>query len=152
MSLTLTGYHDILFAMDTTAQYYEISYLLKPTIGEEALPETESVLKQAIESIEGLIESADMPVKRRIAYLIGGFHDVFFGAIRFTANPEKVHALEEKFNSVDAVIRHLTVKWQRPQLRTVHRTPNLTYTPKKEEQTETDIAALDKQLEEILKE
>jgi ribosomal protein S6 len=137
--------------MDKDSVYYELSYLLGPARTPEDAATAGDELRDVLANNGGAIDSTDAPMKRRLGYEIGGGIEAYFGAIRFTTSPANVATIEEKIDARKEVIRYMIVKWQRPQLQTMHRTPSATYTPRKEEGVATDVAALDKQLEEILK-
>lgn len=137
--------------MDKTATYYELSYLVSPARTPEEAAAMSDALAGVVAKGGGTIDSTDAPMKRRLAYEIGGALEAYFGAIRFTLAAADLAALEEMMKGEKEVLRFMIVKWQRPQLTTMHRTPSATYTPRKEEGVATDVAALDKQLEEILK-
>ncbi len=137
--------------MDKDVVYYELSYLLGPARTPEDAAIAGDELRDVLTNNGGTIDSTDAPMKRRLGYEIGGGIEAYFGAIRFTTAPSNVAIIEEAMDTRKEVLRYMIVKWQRPQLQTMHRTPTATYTPRKEEAMSTDVAALDKQLEEILK-
>lgn len=137
--------------MDKDVTYYELSYLLGPARTPEDAATAGDELQGILATHGCAIDSTDAPMKRRLGYEIGGGIEAYFGAIRFTTTPETLAAIKETMDGRKEVLRYLIVKWQRPQLTTMHRTPSATYTPRKEEGVATDVAALDKQLEEILK-
>lgn len=136
--------------MEKEEVYYEFSYLVKPDLPEEEITTLESSLKALIQDKSGVIESWDLPKRRRIFYHIQGVLEVYFGALRFTIAPEKIAEIEEQVKKIKEIIRHLIVKWQKiVPPRTLLR-PLITYTPKREEQKRTEEATIDKKLEEIL--
>ena len=135
--------------MAQETQYYELSYLLKPTLGEEEIKEFKNELKIAIEERNGIVESSDNAQKRKLAYEMNNFHEAHFGVMRFTIFPHTVEGLQELLLSKEHLIRHMVVKWQRHELKKPP-APKPTYTPKKEEKEKTTIETIDKKLDEIL--
>ncbi|MEK7660024.1 MAG: 30S ribosomal protein S6, partial [Patescibacteria group bacterium] len=149
--LTVRLCNGTLSSMDKDITYYELSYLLGPARTSEDAATAGDELRNLLVTHGGTIDSTDAPMKRRLGYEIGGGIEAYFGAIRFTTAPANLAPIKEVMDAQKDVLRHMIVKWQRPQLQTMHRTPSATYTPRKEEGVATDVAALDKQLEEILK-
>ena len=124
--------------------------MVKPDLSEEDATAIEFSLKTLIQDKGGIIESWDLPKRRRIFYPIQEVREAYLGALRFTLAPEKIGEITEKVKGLKEIMRHFLAKWQKvPPPRTIRR-PLITYTPKPEEQKRTEETTIDKKLEEIL--
>ncbi|MFD1706059.1 30S ribosomal protein S6 [Siminovitchia sediminis] len=89
---------------------YEIMYIIRPNIEEEAkqalIERFDNVLtSQGAE----IIESKDWG-KRRLAYEIEDFREGFYHLIQTNANPEAVQEFDRLVKINDDIIRHIVVK------------------------------------------
>lgn len=89
---------------------YEIMYIIRPTIEEEAkaavVERFDNILKN--EGAE-IIESKDWG-KRRLAYEIEDFRDGYYRLIHANAKPEAVQEFDRLAKINDDIIRHIVVK------------------------------------------
>jgi ribosomal protein S6 len=130
------------------AKYYEISYLLAPTLREEDAVVHEEEIRSLLSMHEANLESWDSPRRRNLAFPIGDQREAYMGAIRFTAHTSKAPEIRESLAKKKNVLRSILVEWQKTPIR---RKPPI---ERKHEPTAaempTDIKALDEKLEEIL--
>ena len=128
-------------------KYYEISYLINPTISQdEAL-----VLGDDIKSLLGrhgaVLESWDSPNRRRLAYPIQNHNEAYLGALRFTAPRVASQEISESLDENKNIIRFMHLGWKRTPPRKKHFIAKPVRT---EEETQIDQKTLDEKLDEIL--
>jgi small subunit ribosomal protein S6 len=142
--------------MDKESKKYELSYLLRIALPEEALPDEIQKLAGAIESEKGIISHSEMPRKRRLAYLVNKDIQAYFGWIKFTAHPEAVQNIGKKIKLNSSVLRFLLVEDTIPAMaplrmpRIIPQQPAAEAKREEEPQERLDLEELDKKLEEIL--
>ncbi len=89
---------------------YEIMFIVKTTIEEEAVKKTIADLKSIITDLKGeIIEEKDMGQKK-LAYPINKEVNGFYYVIVVNANGEIVSEFDRKAKINDNVIRHLIIK------------------------------------------
>ncbi|MDO8523381.1 MAG: 30S ribosomal protein S6 [bacterium] len=149
--------------MDKEHNLYEVAYLVSPAYSEAEAQNFQQTLKNLVQSLGGLIDQEGEVFKRRLAYPIKKMREAYLGNFRFLLAGEKIAELENKLKTSKEVLRHLLVHTKRQPPRTIRSQvlkPSLipqTDKPKKTQKTETehlepasDIAEIDKKLEEIL--
>ena len=100
---------------------YEISYILVPTITEDAAAEKINSLKQSIASQGASFISEEAPYMRDLAYEMlrviknvnNRFDTGFFGWIKFELDPASLAKVEKMFKLDEDVIRYIAVKADR---------------------------------------
>ncbi len=100
---------------------YEISYILVPTITEDAAAEKISSLKQSIAALGASFISEEEPYMRDLAYEMlrviknvnNRFDTGFFGWIKFELDPSKLTKVEKMWKLDEDVIRYIAVKADR---------------------------------------
>lgn len=100
---------------------YEISYILVPTITEDAAAEKINSLKQSIASQGASFISEEAPYMRDLAYEMlrviknvnNRFDTGFFGWIKFELDPANLIKIEKMFKLDEDVIRYIAVKADR---------------------------------------
>lgn len=100
---------------------YEISYILVPTITEDAAAEKINSLKQSIASQGASFISEEAPYMRDLAYEMlrviknvnNRFDTGFFGWIKFELDPANLAKVEKMFKLDEDVIRYMAVKADR---------------------------------------
>ena len=89
---------------------YEIMFIVKTTIEEEAVKKTIADLKAIITDLKGeIVEEKDMGQKK-LAYPINKEVNGFYYVIVVNANGEIVSEFDRKAKINDNVIRHLIIK------------------------------------------
>lgn len=144
--------------MERNPKKYEIAYILRSSIAEEAVAEHSQKIAGLIEAEGGIISHSETPQKRRLAYPIEKENNGYFGWIKFTALPNAIAGLEKKLKTATSLLRHLIVEDTIPvqQFGRMPRPsappPAAAVPPKREEEADErlDLEALDKKLEEIL--
>lgn len=100
---------------------YEVSYVLVPTLSEDAALEKINALKESIATMNGSFISEETPYMRELAYEMirviknanQRFNEGYFGWVKFELAPSEVAKLEEKLKLDEDVIRFLLVKAER---------------------------------------
>ena len=100
---------------------YEISYILVPTISEDAAAEKLNSLKQSIAALGGSFISEEVPYMRDLAYEMlrviknvnNRFNTGYFGWVKFELNPADLAKVEKTLKLDEEVIRFLAVKADR---------------------------------------
>jgi small subunit ribosomal protein S6 len=100
---------------------YEISYILVPTITEDAAAEKISSLKQSIADLGASFISEEEPYMRDLAYEMlrviknvnNRFDTGFFGWIKFELDPANLTKVEKILKLDEDVIRYIAVKADR---------------------------------------
>lgn len=150
--------------MESEPRQYELAYLLSPSIPEEeALGHTHK-LNNLIEEGRGLIQHAEQPSRRRLAYPVKKERNAYFGWISFRCEPAHITLLEKRLKTQSDLLRFMVVQQDEqkvkpshiksfaPRLqpaRTQQQTPSMPREPEKADD-KLDLEALDKKLEEIL--
>lgn len=89
---------------------YEIMYIIRPDIEEEARKELIERFNNTLTTNGAEITKVDEQGKRRLAYEINNYSDGYYILINFTSGTEAVSEFDRlaKFN--DDIIRHLAVR------------------------------------------
>lgn len=99
-------------------KYYELGYLVMPSVPEEKLPEESGRIISYIDELGGRMVSASSLLTKELAYSISKeidrrreiFKTAYFGSIRFELSPEKVSLLKQKLEVLPSVLRFLLIR------------------------------------------
>lgn len=94
--------------MANTAKY-ELIFILKANLGEEATPALVEKFKELI-SANGTIDTIDEWGKRRLAYPINDETEGYYVQVNFTSGNDFPAELDRQFKINDAVLRSLIVR------------------------------------------
>lgn len=97
---------------------YELGYHIIPTIDPEAIGDKVSDIREAVESLGGIIIVDEIPQLRDLAYTLSKiylnkksqFTSAYFGWMTFTITPEKAVLLKEKLDTNESILRFLIIK------------------------------------------
>lgn len=92
-----------------TKRNYELVYILRPNLEDEAKEAVFNKVKGIIES-EGQVNEVDTWGNRRLAYPIKKLNEGFYNLVYFTATSEVVNEIDRNLKIMDAVIRHMMVR------------------------------------------
>jgi small subunit ribosomal protein S6 len=95
---------------DTKSQEYELVYILKPEISDEALETSANNVTQFITSREGVVDAVDKWGKKKLAYPIKHFLEGNYILTKFKISPARCKELEANLRISEDVIRHLLIK------------------------------------------
>lgn len=132
--------------MPGETKYYELSYLISPSISQDEATAMEEELRVLLGGYETTIDSWDSPKPRRLAYPIKDETEAYMGALRFTMSPKHSLNLTHALDNKKKLLRTFFVEWKKAPPR---RYPKITRPIQKEEQVPTDEKALDEKLNEI---
>ena len=91
---------------------YELMYIIRPDLEEEAVQAAVEKIKDVITSQGGEITEHEVLGKRRLAYEIQKFWDGVYVLVHFQANTDAVSELERVIRISDDYIRHLVIQDQ----------------------------------------
>ncbi len=91
------------------ARKYELTYILNPAPGEEAVVATSEKIQALIES-SATTEKVDVWGRRRLAYEINDQKEGYYVLITFSAEAEFPKELERILKITEGVMRYLVVR------------------------------------------
>ncbi len=97
---------------------YEVMFIVRPDMTEEDLDRLISTLESQAGAAGGTVKSIDRMGKRRLAYLVRGFHEGIY--VLFTIETESgsvVRELERRLRVNEPVIKFMTVRVDEEQKR-----------------------------------
>ncbi len=89
---------------------YEVMYILRPDLEEEATKELVSRFQDVVTSRGGEITQLNEMGRRRLAYQIDRFREGYYVVMNFNSNPEAPEELDRVLKISDAVIRHMIIR------------------------------------------
>jgi small subunit ribosomal protein S6 len=92
-----------------TKRSYELVYILRPNLEDEAKEAVFNKVKGIIES-DGQVDKVDTWGNRRLAYPIKKLNEGFYNLVYFTATSEVVNEIDRNLKIMDSVIRHMMVR------------------------------------------
>src|SRR3989344_892420 len=132
---------------ESDPRLYEISYLVKADDDQSAAVEAASV-SGAIEKEHGIVTSQNSPVRKTLSYPVDGAKDGWWGCIKFMAKPEVLAAIEGELKEIKQIFRFSIFKINKADMaERPARKRRVVPVPPAEK---TDIAEIDKKLEEML--
>src|SRR5580700_7765442 len=100
--------------MDRT---YELMFIVRPDMVEEDQDKLISTLESAVTSSNGTVKNVEKMGKRRLAYVIGRFHDGMYILLTVEGGGGLIHELERRLRVSEPVIKFLTVRIDEEQKR-----------------------------------
>lgn len=95
---------------DKRLRDYELVYIIRPDLEEEALNAVAAKVTQLITSRGGIIASEDKWGKRRLAYPIKHMNEGQYILLKIKMLPENSKELESNLRITEEVLRHLLIK------------------------------------------
>ncbi|MFV9510321.1 30S ribosomal protein S6 [Tepidibacillus sp. LV47] len=89
---------------------YEVMYVIRPDLNEEAMKGLVNKFQNVITANGGEIEKVEEMGKRRLAYEIKGYTEGVYVVMNFQSEPQMVAELERNLRISDGIIRYLIVK------------------------------------------
>jgi small subunit ribosomal protein S6 len=96
---------------------YEVMFIVRPDMAEEDLDKLISTLETAVTSSNGTVKNVEKMGKRRLAYVIGRFHDGMYILLTVEGGGGLIHELERRLRVSEPVIKFLTVRIDEEQKR-----------------------------------
>ena len=88
---------------------YELMYIIRPTVAEDALPASMERVDSIITGLGGEIAENNPWGKRRLAYPIEKFEEGYYVVSKIRMEPEQTRELESQLAISEEVIRHMLV-------------------------------------------
>ena len=96
---------------------YEVMFIVRPDMAEEDLDKLISTLETAVTGSSGTVKSVEKMGKRRLAYVVGRFHDGMYVLLTVEGGGGLIHELERRLRVSEPVIKFLTVRIDEEQKR-----------------------------------
>ena len=96
---------------------YELMFIVRPDMTEEDQDKLIATLETAVSNAHGTLKGKDKMGKRRLAYLVRGFHDGLYILLTVEGSGELIHELERRLRVTEQVIKFLTVRIDEEQKR-----------------------------------
>lgn len=89
---------------------YELVFILRPDLEEDAVQATIDRMAQIVEQGGGQVENIDRWGKRRLAYEIQGYREGNYTVLQFQSDQSVTTELERVLQLSEDVVRYLTVR------------------------------------------
>lgn len=98
---------------------YEVVYIIRPNLDEEAVDRTVSQVEEYIKGLGGTVETTDKKGRRRLAYEVDKMRDGYFVLTIFHIKPESVAAIKRMMTLSEDIIRSLIVVHEKESAKTL---------------------------------
>ena len=95
---------------DSKPQDYELVYIIKPELEEEAVEGKIESVSQYIASNNGVVDDVEKWGKKRLAYPINHSLEGYYVLTRFKISPTRCKELEANLKISEDILRHLLIK------------------------------------------
>ena len=89
---------------------YEIMYIIRPNIEEEARKETVERFSNILTDNGATIDKVDELGSRRLAYEINDFRDGYYVVLNFKGNNDAVSEFDRQAKFSEDIIRHIVIR------------------------------------------
>ena len=96
--------------VDTRTGEYELVYIIRPDMADEALDERVENISQFITAREGTVDDVQKWGKRKLAYAIKHQLEGTYVLTRFKMGPSKCKELDQSLRISEDILRHLLIK------------------------------------------
>jgi small subunit ribosomal protein S6 len=96
---------------------YELMFIVRPDMADEDLDKLISTLETAVTISGGTLKNVEKMGKRRLAYIVGRFHEGIYILLTVEGSGGLVHELERRLRVSEPVIKFLTVRIDEEQKR-----------------------------------
>ncbi len=91
---------------------YETTYIIRPTIDEEAADKVAASVEEYIKNQGGTIQSTEKKGRRRLSYEVKKMKDGYYVTTVFTVKTDKVAAIKRMMTLSEDITRSLIVIYQ----------------------------------------
>jgi small subunit ribosomal protein S6 len=98
---------------------YEVVYIVRPNLDEEAVDRTVNGVEEYIKSVGATVETTDKKGRRRLAYEVDKMRDGYYVLTIFHAKPEAVSQIKRMLTLSEDVIRSLIVVHEKESAKTL---------------------------------
>ena len=95
---------------DTRVGEYELVYIIRPDLADEALDEKVENISQFITTRDGVVDDVQKWGKRKLAYAIKHQLEGNYVLTRFKMGPSKCKELDQSLRISEDILRHLLIK------------------------------------------
>jgi small subunit ribosomal protein S6 len=88
---------------------YETVFILDPALDETQVKEEVDKVKNLITSMGGEVTSAEPPIRKRLAYEIGGKTEGYYSLVVFRSEPTAIKEMERAYRLNEKILRHIVV-------------------------------------------
>jgi len=96
---------------------YEVMFIVRPDMADEDLEKLNSSLENHASGAGASVKHIEKMGKRRLAYLVRGFHEGIYVLLVVEGKGEVVHELERRLRVTEPVIKFITVRVDEEQKR-----------------------------------
>ncbi|HXZ80588.1 MAG TPA: 30S ribosomal protein S6 [Terriglobales bacterium] len=89
---------------------YEVMFIVRPDMADEDLEKLNSALENHTTGAGAAVKHIEKMGKRRLAYLVRGFHEGIYVLFIVEGKGEVVHELERRLRVTEPVIKFITVR------------------------------------------
>ena len=89
---------------------YEVMFIVRPDMTDEDIEKLVSTLESQVSGAAGKVRGVERMGKRRLAYLVRGFHDGNYILLTVEGGGEAIRELERRLRVTEPVIKFLTVR------------------------------------------
>lgn len=89
---------------------YEVTYIIQPTLGEDAVPALVEKFSQQVANNGGQVVNVNTWGRRRLAYEIAGQQEGYYVTMRFDAPDTVAAELRRQLRLSDDILRALVVR------------------------------------------
>lgn len=88
---------------------YEVTYIVKPTVDEEAADRIANSVDEYIKAQGGKVESTDKKGRRRLTYEVNKMKDGYYVSTIFSISPKSVAIIKRMMNLSEDILRSLII-------------------------------------------
>ena len=89
---------------------YELMFIVRPDMTEEDLDKLIAMLQSVVPASGGSIQKIEKMGKRRLAYMVGRFHEGIYVLLVIDGSGPTIHELERRLRVTEQVIKFMTVR------------------------------------------
>ncbi len=91
---------------------YEVTYIIKPTVDEEAADRIANSVDEYIKTQGGKVESTDKKGRRRLTYEVNKMKDGYYVSTIFSITPSSVATVKRMMTISEDILRSLIIVYE----------------------------------------